>query len=306
MKQARKYLRDNFKITPHQLKKFEEREINQLADIAYQTGLNPQQIIDYRELTEFVLDADAVSQDLLTGQFQDPTSLREYLRNFAEVKDSSQEELKPFRYLGKSYTEYQALKKELESLVLPDDKKDSRIQPTLENFFSEIQMYKPQLNKLSIGGILGGSCYYGDPHSENFDIDFDFVYETDRDNPKYFTGDKGEKKQIFEILKDDLRKHCAQSTDILATNLSRYQKDLTQIKNKEYNYLSEAIGDTAVFLTGQPHYFDFCTPENNRSLKQKINQAYQDIEQLAITNHIFRALIYFHLEKTLAIRHEKN
>src|SRR3989338_8760249 len=150
MSKTRKSVAQKYGIRWRNLEKFSDDEFGQLAAMCGEYNLDPSHFIHNYQRTLHLLNFP-LTKELMNCTFKS------------------------------SYDYYEQSKQTVKNWVLSDEKKDQRVNPTLESFFNELKLYEPQLEKLRVAVMVTGSFYFGDP-SIHPDIDFDFIHVNKDDN----------------------------------------------------------------------------------------------------------------------------
>ncbi|MBS3093435.1 hypothetical protein J4456_02535 [Candidatus Pacearchaeota archaeon] len=279
MSKTRKSFAQKYGIRWRNLEKFSDDEFGQLAAMCGEYNLDPSHFIHNYQRTLHLLNFP-LTKELMNCTFKSSSALVFFLENFHFESAMHS----PLECLRSSYDYYEQSKQTVKNWVLSDEKKDQRVNPTLESFFNELKLYEPQLEKLRVAVMVTGSFYFGDP-SIHPDIDFDFIHVNKDDNPD----------NILETIVEEIEESFPIRVDGSAVNLENYQKDFISLKHNKYQHLFIADSENLEFfyitnslVLNPVTYLPFC---KNAQLQRKIGQLQKNINKTARTDDILRALL---------------
>lgn len=292
MRNDRDYLRKTYGVNPDELEKFSPAEVKTLVALCKESEVNPAAIIpDYETTQEAVRHLGAFSERAqLKGLFSDPYALLMFV-TIVSHRDGEN----PFQYVGMTRDDYYAQKERVNSLVLPPEQQDTRVEKTIATMYRTLRHYEPSLRNTRVVGLLGGSFYFGDP-SLGPDLDLDFVSISRGDLPQ----------DVFSRLIGELTHDLEMPVQGRVILLESYQKLLQHLRSRRYQkiaYKDEFITDTSMILLAKRIVLYFC---DTAGVMNMLDETITTIEDIVADNPLFRALLieYFgHIEQD---RRDKN
>lgn len=291
----RRKFAQQYRVLSHDLEKFNEVEFKKLEDICSDCSLDPRPYIEnYGRALKLI--AFTPHKQIVENYFSSLHSLLFFVDNFSFEKEFRT----PLSYLESTPADYYASIDSVKHWVLPEEKKDPRVKPILEKLMNEISIYEPQLQNLRVGLLISGSFYFGDP-SIDPDLDFDFVYYDNKDNPNY----------ILQTIVKEINNESSISLSLDGgyIPLTEFSQDLKILQEKNYASLNRSEIENLGFfyisnslMINPLNMLPFC---DSVSVERSINRLQNEIQIIASQNPIYRALLIHYNDKIINDRSTK-